>query len=152
MAHEDLVSISSKRWPCAVAGYDSSELQSAHPNNFHATKLCPPKAQELVCIYTARSPRPPAGCSSWVWIGPLAPRVKRGSGAGSWGNTDPFFDTLPWALGQTERLEGYCYRPRSLVHSCKTTSQFDCRIFSSETMNTLCASAHSVTIPSIWNS
>lgn len=72
MVQEDLVSVSSKRWwPCVVAENGGSVGQPAHPNNFHTTELCSLKTQELVCIYTARSSRPPAGCSWWVWIGPL---------------------------------------------------------------------------------
>jgi hypothetical protein len=74
MVQEDLVSVSSKRWPCVVAENGGSVGQTAYPNNLHTTELCPVKTQELVCIYTARSSRPPAGCSWWVWIGPLTLR------------------------------------------------------------------------------
>lgn len=63
MVQEDLVSVASKRWPCVVAGNSGSLGLAVHPNNFHTTEPCPLKTRELVCVYTVRSSRPPAGCS-----------------------------------------------------------------------------------------
>jgi len=134
MILEDSVSTSSKRWPCAVAANCCSEARPAHPNNFHATVLCSLKTLEFVCIYTARSSRPPAGRSWWVWIGPLALRVKRGSGAGSCRK-----NTL---LRQTETDEAprrflFSHLPHSRVQWCEEASRFNSRISSSGTMEAL---------------
>jgi len=134
MILEDSVSTSSKRWPCAVAANRCTEARPVYPNNFHATVLCSLKTLEFVCIYTARSSRPPAGRSWWVWIGPLALRVKRGSGAGSCRK-----NTL---LRQTETDEAprrflFSHLPHSRVQWCEEASRFDSRISSSGTMEAL---------------
>jgi len=117
-----------------------SDVQSLHPNNFHATELCPLKTLELVCIYSARSSRPPAGSSWWVWIGPLVLPVKRGSGAGSWMLRDhkPLLRHTPSGAKADEALSTPPRRLlHGLVHSCKKASRSCSSTFSSGTMKAL---------------